>query len=239
NGSLTLNANGSFTYTPNANFNGTDGFTYRANDGISNSNVATVTLTITAVNDAPLATGDNYSVDEDSVLTVAAAGVLANDSDIDGNPLTAALVSGPTNGNLTLNANGSFTYKPNANFYGTDSFKYLANDGAADSNVATVTIAVNRVETIAIGADSGPAGASRPRARCYDAETNELKFLIPASATYGANNKHGIRVAVADIDRDGYPDIITAPGRSTRPDIKIFRGTPQAGLQGTLMATIP
>src|SRR5207247_1368206 len=94
NGRLTLNANGSFTYTPNANFNGTDSFTYQANDGTASSNVATVTLTVTPVNDAPVATGDGYSTSEDTPLTVA-AGVVANDTDTDGDPLSAVLVSGP------------------------------------------------------------------------------------------------------------------------------------------------
>src|SRR6266850_2603043 len=110
NGSLTLNANGSFSYTPSANFNGTDSFAYKANDGSADSNVVTVTLTVTAVNDAPVAAADAYTTSEDTPLTVTAAGVLSNDTDIDGDPLTAVLVTGPANGTLTLNANGSFTY---------------------------------------------------------------------------------------------------------------------------------
>ena len=63
---------------------------------------------------------------------MAAAGVLGNDADPDGDPLTAVLVSGPSHGTLTLNANGSFTYTPNANFNGTDSFTYRASDGTLD-----------------------------------------------------------------------------------------------------------
>jgi len=144
-GTLTLNANGSFTYTPSANFNGSDSFTYKANDGTVDSNVATVTITVNAVNDAPVAVGDSYSVNEDATLTVAAAGVLGNDSDVDGNPLTAVLVAGPASGTLTLNANGSFTYTPNANFNGADSFTYKANDGAADSDAVAVAITVDPV----------------------------------------------------------------------------------------------
>src|SRR5207244_1086648 len=82
---------------------------------------------------------------EDTPLTVAATGVLANDTDIDGNPLTAVLNSGPANGSVALNANGSFTYTPNANFNGTDSFTYKANDGTTDGNTATVTLTVTAV----------------------------------------------------------------------------------------------
>src|SRR5207237_1025847 len=128
-----------------ANYSGPDAFTYKANDGSADSNLATVTLTITAVNDAPLAVGDSYSLNEDGVLNVAATGVLTNDSDIEGDPLTVVLVSGPTNGSLTLNVNGTFTYTPSANFNGTDSFTYKVNDGTADSNVATVTLTVTAV----------------------------------------------------------------------------------------------
>ena len=129
NGILTLNANGSFSYTPNLNFNGIDSFTYQANDGSADSNVATVTITVNAVNDAPVAASDSYSTNEDVTLTVSASGVLANDTDVDNDTLTAVLVSTTSNGSLTLNANGSFSYTPNLNFNGVDSFTYKANDG--------------------------------------------------------------------------------------------------------------
>src|SRR5207247_397050 len=91
------NANGSFSYTPAANYNGGDSFTYKANDGSLNSNTVTVSLTINAVNDPPVAVADSYSTDEDTLLSVnAATGVLSNDSDIDSASLTAVLVSGPS-----------------------------------------------------------------------------------------------------------------------------------------------
>lgn len=148
-GTLVLNADGSFTYTPAAGFVGTDSFTYKANDGTLDSNVATVTITVNSTNDAPVAVDDAYTMNEDTVLTIAAgAGVLANDTDADGDPLTAILVLGPLHGTLTLNADGSFTYTPNGNFFGTDTFTYKANDGLVDSNVATVTITVTDVPEI-------------------------------------------------------------------------------------------
>ena len=141
---MTLNANGSFTYTPTAGFSGTDSFTYNAKDAGGNpSNTATVTLTVT--DNAPVANNDAYSTLAETPLTVtAAAGVLANDTDADGDPLTAALVTGPANGTLTLNTDGSFTYTPNAGFRGADSFTYQANDGTLNSATpATVTLTVN------------------------------------------------------------------------------------------------
>src|SRR5437867_1876150 len=112
----------------------------KANDSDGESNVATVTLVVAAVNDAPLATADSYTTAQNTALTIAAPGVLANDTDIENSALTAVLVSGPAHGTLALNANGSFTYTPTANYNGPDSFTYKANDGTADSNVATVTI---------------------------------------------------------------------------------------------------
>jgi hypothetical protein len=148
NGTLALNANGGFSYTPGLNFNGVDSFTYVANDGQVDSNIATVTITVNAVNDAPVATNDAYSTDEDTPLNVAAPGVLGNDTDADVDALTAVLNTGPGNGTLTLNADGSFSYTPNANFNGSDSFTYVANDGTVDSNIATVAITVNAAAVI-------------------------------------------------------------------------------------------
>jgi VCBS repeat-containing protein len=107
-GTLVLNADGSFIYTPNSDYVGSDSFTYKANDGEDDSGETTVTLAVEPTNHAPVAEG--YSVDENSMLTVpTASGVLANNSDADNDPLTAVLVSGPTYGSVTLNADCSFT----------------------------------------------------------------------------------------------------------------------------------
>src|SRR5437867_1433618 len=111
-----LNGDGSLVYMPALNFNGTDSFTYKASDGQAQSGVATVTITVTPVNDAPVAANDDsYTTPEDTQLTVSAPGVLANDSDVDGDALSAVLVSNPTHGTLTLNGDGSFTYMPALN----------------------------------------------------------------------------------------------------------------------------
>ncbi|NEU06730.1 tandem-95 repeat protein, partial [Flavihumibacter sp. R14] len=84
NGTLVFNADGSFTYTPNANFNGTDSFTYKVSDGSLESNIATVTITVTPVNDAPVALNDAYTTTEETPVSVPLPGVMTNDSDIDG-----------------------------------------------------------------------------------------------------------------------------------------------------------
>ena len=137
NGTLVFNADGTYSYTPDANYNGSDSFTYQANDGTDDSNIATVSITVVSVNDAPVAANGSLNTVEDTAATGA---VVA--SDVEGDPLTYSLVSGPTNGTLVFNANGTFSYMPDANFTGSDSFTYQANDGTSDSNVATVSIDV-------------------------------------------------------------------------------------------------
>ena len=146
-GTLTPGVAGVFTYTPAPNSNGSDSFTYTVNDGTVNGNTVTVSLLVTAVNDPPVGAADNYSINEDTLLTVAAPGVLGNDTDVDSPPAsrTAVLVTGPTRGSLMLNANGSFSYTPALNYNGPDAFTYKANDGTADSNVVTVAITVTSV----------------------------------------------------------------------------------------------
>ncbi len=157
NGTLILNSDGSFTYDPNADFNGSDSFTYHANDGTADSNTVTVTITVNPINDPPIAVADSYSTSEDTQLAVMAPGVLMNDSDVDGNALTAVLDTDVSSGTLMLNADGSFTYDPNADFNGTDSFTYHANDGTVDSNIVTVTITVNAVNDPPVAVDDGYA----------------------------------------------------------------------------------
>jgi len=97
------------------------------------------------LNEAPAASGNAYSMVAGATLSVAAPGVLGNDSDTDGDALTAVLVSGTASGSLVFNGNGSFSYTPNAGFAGTDNFSYRASDGALQSNSATVLITVNPV----------------------------------------------------------------------------------------------
>ena len=145
-GELTLNADGSFVYTPALNYNGTDSFTYKASDGTHESEVATVTITINPVNDAPVAVDDAYTVAEDAVLTVAAPGVLANDSDVDGDVLNATLRTNVSHGVLALLSDGSFTYTPDQDFFGTDSFTYTlishpqTEEGWTDWATVTITV---------------------------------------------------------------------------------------------------
>ncbi|MEK6721532.1 MAG: Ig-like domain-containing protein [Chloroflexota bacterium] len=141
NGGLSLAPDGSFTYAPAAGFAGTDSFTYTASDGIATS-IGTVTLTVS--NTAPSAADDGYATGRNVQLVVlAVSGVLANDTDGNGDSLSATVSSGPSSGSLTLALDGSLSYVPTAGFTGLDAFTYTASDGALSSSVATVTIAVS------------------------------------------------------------------------------------------------
>ena len=140
NGTATINADGTVTYTPKNNWNGLDTFTVIANDGNGGTDEATVTITVTPVNDAPVATGDSKTTNEDTSVSGSVTG-----SDVDGDSLTYTPGTGPSNGNVVVNADGTYTYTPNANYHGTDSFNVIANDDNGGTDAATVSITVNSV----------------------------------------------------------------------------------------------
>ena len=141
-GNLALNSDGSFTYLPNANFCGTDSFTYAASDGEDDSAAATVTITVTCVNDVPVAVEDSYIGVEDTVLTVPADGVLLNDVDVDGDVLSATLQMDVVTGTLSLSNDGGFVYTPTLNWFGVVTFTYQADDGLVSSETAVVTLTI-------------------------------------------------------------------------------------------------
>jgi hypothetical protein len=128
----------------------------------------------------PTANDDTYSIQEDNQLSVPAPGVLDNDTDTDGDPLTASLVGTAPDG-LVLNADGSLTYDPLPDFYGDVTFQYVANDGSSDSNMATVTITVNPVSdpptANAGGPYSGDEGTSIPMSGAIASDPDILDML--------------------------------------------------------------
>jgi VCBS repeat-containing protein len=210
-GSVALNQDGSFSYTPNADYSGPDQFTYKATDGTANSNTVTVSLTVKPVNDAPTATGDSYTTNEDTALNTPAPGVLGNDGDIDGGPLTATLVSGTTHGSLSLNSNGSFDYTPAANYNGNDSFTYKANDGSADSDPATVTITVTPVNDSPVAVDDSyttdedTAKSGNVLGNDTDADHDPLTAALASAPSHGTLvlNPDGSFVYTPDGDFNG------------------------------------
>ena len=141
--SFSLNSDGSFSYQPAANYNGSDAFTYRVSANGATTGVLTASITVAPVNDPPVASADDAGASLlGTTVTQAAPGVLSNDSDVDGDGLTAVLDQGVSHGSLTLNADGSFSYTPDPGYTGPDSFQYHASDGTAASNTVTVSFLV-------------------------------------------------------------------------------------------------
>jgi VCBS repeat-containing protein len=149
---------GAFTWTPDESQGpGVYPVTVRVTDDGSPAldDSETINITVNEVNVAPVAVDDLYNTPEDTALVVAAPGVLTNDSDSDipAQTLSAVLQSGPANGTLMLNADGSFVYTPTLNFNGADSFTYVANDGLLDSNIATVNLTVDAANDAPVADD--------------------------------------------------------------------------------------
>ncbi len=130
-------------YTPNPNFNGTDSFTFKVSDETADSDDATVSITVTAVNDKPSAKDDSARTQEDTPIE--AIEVLANDIDADDDQLTTSAVTQGTNGSVTINADNTLSYSPKSNFCGTDSFTYTVSDGKGGTDTATVNVMVKAV----------------------------------------------------------------------------------------------
>ncbi|MBD3315836.1 MAG: tandem-95 repeat protein, partial [Chitinivibrionales bacterium] len=220
NGTLVLQANGAFVYTPSANFSGSDQFTYRVTDGTAHDE-GTVLLTVSAVNDAPVAKGESYSLVEDGGLSRSAAnGVLTNDTDPDGPSLSAVLVDpiDASEGTLVFRANGSFDYTPPPNFNGTVVFSYLATDGEKNSPKATVVLLVH-------AANDKPSAADDH----YDTK-EDIALTVPAAEGVLAND--------GDIDGDGLSAALIsgsgpAQGTLTLNEDGSFHYTPAPNDTGT------
>ncbi|MES2674074.1 MAG: retention module-containing protein [Pseudomonadota bacterium] len=142
NGTAVLNPDGTVTFTPNANFNGAADFAYTATDGNLISNTATVSVTVVALNDAPVAVDNSLLASEDTPVIYTAAQLLGNDTDIDLDALSIASVTSGANGTAILNPDGTVTFMPNVNFNGAADFTYTVTDGSLVSNAATVSVMV-------------------------------------------------------------------------------------------------
>ena len=138
-GSVVINADETVAYTPASNFNGNDSFDYTIIDGQGGIDTATVTVSVTAVNDAPTAASDSASTSEDIAVNI---DVLGNDTDVDGDTLTVNSVTQPTNGSVLINADGTVSYTPASNFNGSDSFSYTVADGQEATDPASVTVII-------------------------------------------------------------------------------------------------
>ena len=211
------------TYTPDRDFFGTDTISFTASDGSGQPVPSTVTVTVTGVEDAPVAVGDSASTTAGTPVT---GHVLANDTDADGDALTAELASGPGHGTLTLGPGGDFTYVPAAGFSGTDTFAYRARDASSASAPAAVVI------TVAPGPPTVQPSAKPPALSGLKAakKGKALTFKLSAPAkvtvrllrgkrvvkTINVSGKAGTNtVALKKLKRFAYTVQLSAPGAKT------------------------
>ncbi|HEX5218075.1 MAG TPA: Ig-like domain-containing protein, partial [Verrucomicrobiae bacterium] len=210
-------------YTPTANFDGTDSFTFKVNDGQSDSATATISITVTPVNDAPVAQAQTAGTPEDTPLNLVLRG-----SDVEGSPLTFAVVTSPEHGDLSGVA-PHLTYTPSLNYSGPDSFTYLAIDDGATSAVATVSITVHPVGDAPVAADQTittdedlPVSVTLT---AVDAEGDPLQFTLLTQPAHGTltgtppdlnysphTNYHGedaFTFKASDADSDSLPASVT------------------------------
>ena len=201
-GVLNAQSDGQFTFAPAPNFSGNDGFNYRVSDGVLSSNTVTASVTVFAQNDAPFAIDDSYQVQRGQTLNVSAgSGVLANDTDVDGDSISVELVDSPLYGQVQVAADGAFTYQTLPGFFGQDRFRYAATDGAARA-LALVSINVlqpgNRApiaqgENFAVDEDRvlDTASAGLLTANDSDPDGDALFVVLVQAPTHGALNLDG------------------------------------------------
>ncbi len=173
---------GQLQLTPIANQNGANyatlNFTVQDRAGLTSTNPNVLTLNVTSINDAPVAVPESFSIFSGELLIVTAPGLLANDSDVDGDALSVILVQPPLQGSLTLQADGSFQFLANPAFFGTVTFTYQASDGSALSAPTTVQITI----TPFAGGDSegSNSGTSGGNSKTDNENGNGGASLIPA-----------------------------------------------------------
>jgi hypothetical protein len=197
---------GTIRYTPTSNWNGTDTFTYTVTEGSALAS-ATVTVTVTAVNDAPQGVSDAYSTPEDSVLSVPAPGVLANDIDVDGPSLQANFVgTNSSHGSVIVYGDGSFRYTPKGDYNGADSFLYYVSDGTLESHGVLVNLTVTPVNDApsftkgvdqTVLEDCGAQTVSRWATNVSAGPSNESGQALNFNVTNSNNSLFAVQPAVS------------------------------------------
>ena len=182
-GSLTGTAP-NLTYTPDLNYFGSDSFTYQVWDGPNASSPATVSITITAVNDAPVANNQSPTTNEDENKSITLTG-----TDAEGQTITFTVLTQPAHGSLS-GTPPALTYSPASNYFGSDSFTFKGNDGQADSNIATISITINSVNDVPVADNkiiNTTINTSVPVTLTgSDVENSPLTFAITSSPSHGS-----------------------------------------------------
>ncbi|HIF9358018.1 TPA: retention module-containing protein, partial [Photobacterium damselae] len=185
NGSVTINADGSWEYVPNPDFNGEDSFTVVVDDGNGGTDTITVTVNVTPVNDAPIGEDVSVETQEETAVT----GQLTA-TDVDGDNLTFKPGTNPENGQVTVNADGSWEYVPNTDFNGEDSFTVVVDDGNGGTDTITVTVNVTPVNDAPEGedvtAETQEETAVTGQLTATDADGDNLTFKPGSDPTNGS-----------------------------------------------------
>ena len=184
-GSVEIGANGSYVYTPARDYFGADSFTYKIDDGRGGSNTYRVDITVTPVNDAPVAGPATIRTPEDTP----ASGNLPRAVDAENDPVSYSVATGPAKGELVLGSDGSYTYTPHANANGSDSFVYRVSDGT-DSTLHTVTIVIDPVNDAPVARDTAvttqedtPYRGQLPAAT--DADNDPVSYALARGPAHG------------------------------------------------------
>ena len=175
NATTTLNG-GIVTYVPTTDWNGEDSFTFKANDGTVDSNTATATITVNAINDAPSIEPISVSTNEDNAIEITLLG-----TDVDGDEISYEVTpdDGPSNGSVGIIDGSKIIYTPNENWNGTDSFKYSAYDGSLYSDSLQVSITVNAINDIPVVYDASISGDEDATSSVGGSSINGFKFILP------------------------------------------------------------
>lgn len=184
-GTLSLQSNGAFEYIPNAGYSGLDSFTYRASDGITNGNVASVTIDVS--NEAPSLISNSWRTGSGKVLTVGGTGIKATAADADGDVLAVTVTQTTAHGTLDVNFDGTFVYTPNAGFSGRDTFRAKVNDGAAESSDIVFVIDVENATPSATGSTATLRhGTSAPlNLAAWDSDGDSLIYELVTAPAHG------------------------------------------------------
>ncbi|MDA0704898.1 MAG: tandem-95 repeat protein, partial [Proteobacteria bacterium] len=153
-GLLQLSSDGTYTYTPDQDYFGTDAFSYVVSDGAGSSDPATVSITVSGVNDRPVATADESLVAVGPDHVFLASALLANDTDVDGDILTIGSVGNATGGTVSLTVDGSVRFQATENFEGAGSFDYTVEDGQGGTAAASVELYVVNPDGLVPGTSS-------------------------------------------------------------------------------------
>ncbi|RZA08068.1 MAG: tandem-95 repeat protein, partial [Moraxellaceae bacterium] len=186
NGSVTIDAaTGDFIYTPNPNYNGSDSFVVTVSDGQGGTTTSTISIGVTASNDAPTANGQTLNTAEDAPVN---GQIVA--ADVDGDALAYSITTGAANGTVTLNpATGAFVYTPNSNYNGSDSFVVTVADGRGGVVTSTVNVGVGAVNNAPVTADqtfsTAEDTAVTGTVTATDVEGDTLSFAVTTTAANG------------------------------------------------------